>query len=61
MNNSYRLNNELKKQAQKELQLAIEKYAHFFKDEHGCDYDNDVCKYFLEYEVKDFLFNNNIK
>ena len=61
MNNSYRLNNELKAEARKELQLAIEKYAHFFKDEHDCAFDNDVCKYFLEYEVKDFLYNNNIK
>ena len=61
MNNSYRLNNELKKQAQKELQLALEKYANFFKDEYDCEYENDICKYFLEYEVKDFFYNNNIK
>ena len=61
MNNSYQLNNELKADARKELQLAIEKYAQFFKDEDDCEFDNDVCKYFLEYEVQDFLNNNKIK
>lgn len=60
MNSSYDYNNELVKQARKEFQLAIEKYAQFFKDEHDYGFDNKVCKYSLEYEVKDFLYNNKI-